>query len=230
MKPSTKAIAQNTKSFTSRYQMKGSTAAVYICATCRASKPADGFHADKKRPSGLCAACKECAIAKSRAWYLANKDRASIRNKTTYAANREKYKAKQAAYYKANHAKALAYMAKRRRNNAETVNAHINRWRENNWARVLANVRNYKARKRRADGRHSGDDIKRMFIEQSGLCAACRLVLTKFHVDHVMPLILGGSNDRSNLQLLCPTCNASKGGKHPATWRPKTITGAEHGR
>ena len=29
------------------------------------------------------------------------------------------------------------------------------------------------------------------------------------------PLALGGSNDKANLQLLCPTCNAKKSAKHP---------------
>ena len=37
----------------------------------------------------------------------------------------------------------------------------------------------------------------------------------KYHVDHRMPLSLGGSNYPDNLQLLCPTCNLSKSATHP---------------
>lgn len=33
--------------------------------------------------------------------------------------------------------------------------------------------------------------------------------------DHIMPMDLGGSNDASNLQLLCQSCNSSKHAKHP---------------
>ncbi|MCK8788014.1 HNH endonuclease, partial [Roseomonas sp. NAR14] len=40
------------------------------------------------------------------------------------------------------------------------------------------------------------------------------------HVDHYVPLALGGSNDRSNLRLLHAACNLSKGARHPI----------EHGR
>jgi 5-methylcytosine-specific restriction endonuclease McrA len=35
------------------------------------------------------------------------------------------------------------------------------------------------------------------------------------HVDHILPLALGGDNRRKNIQLLCPTCNLSKGAHHP---------------
>jgi 5-methylcytosine-specific restriction endonuclease McrA len=37
----------------------------------------------------------------------------------------------------------------------------------------------------------------------------------RFHVDHIMPLALGGSNAPSNIQLLCAPCNLRKSAKHP---------------
>jgi len=40
------------------------------------------------------------------------------------------------------------------------------------------------------------------------------------HVDHVIPRRLGGTDELSNLQLLCRTCNLSKGGRFFST--PKT--------
>ncbi|MGI0491694.1 HNH endonuclease [Alkalinema pantanalense CENA528] len=33
---------------------------------------------------------------------------------------------------------------------------------------------------------------------------------TKLEIDHIIPLANGGSNDLSNLQTLCRTCNAQK--------------------
>ena len=40
-------------------------------------------------------------------------------------------------------------------------------------------------------------------------CQSCgkRQTETKLHIDHVVPLAKGGSNDISNLQVLCSLCN-----------------------
>jgi hypothetical protein len=76
-------------------------------------------------------------------------------------------------------------------------------------------VRNRKARKLNAGGEHNIADIQRLFILQKGKCVVCRTKLTKYHVDHIMPLSLGGGNGPGNLQLLCPSCNLSKHSKHP---------------
>ena len=43
-----------------------------------------------------------------------------------------------------------------------------------------------------------------------------------YHVDHIQPLALGGSNDKANLQLLCPTCNLRKSAKHPVDFMRET--------
>lgn len=72
-----------------------------------------------------------------------------------------------------------------------------------------------RARKLAAGGTHTAADIKRLYELQRGKCAACRCDLKKYHVDHVIPLSGGGSNDRLNLQLLCQTCNQRKGARDP---------------
>ena len=45
-----------------------------------------------------------------------------------------------------------------------------------------------------------------------GCCEACGVSIrtTQIDVDHIVPRALGGSNDISNLQALCRTCNAQK--------------------
>lgn len=44
-----------------------------------------------------------------------------------------------------------------------------------------------------------------------GTCQACGQ--PGEHVDHVVPRRLGGTDELSNLQLLCKQCNLSKGGR-----------------
>lgn len=52
---------------------------------------------------------------------------------------------------------------------------------------------------------------------QGWKCAVCAVDLKKtgHHKDHTIPLALGGEHAPHNIQLLCPTCNLSKGAKDP---------------
>lgn len=61
-------------------------------------------------------------------------------------------------------------------------------------------------------------DIMSLSRLQKDRCAECRKRRKALTVDHKVPLYLGGSNHRSNLQLLCLTCNSRKGRKDPIAW------------
>jgi 5-methylcytosine-specific restriction endonuclease McrA len=90
------------------------------------------------------------------------------------------------------------------------------RYWENNRERKRDYRRNRKALTRGGVGKHRLEDIVALSQFQRGRCAYCRIKLTdKFHVDHIMPLKLGGSNERSNLQLTCGSCNHKKNAAHP---------------
>ena len=68
----------------------------------------------------------------------------------------------------------------------------------------------------RTRGSHTPADLADILRAQRGKCAYCRQKIGKRrHVDHIMPLALGGTNDRGNLQLLCPSCNRTKSATHP---------------
>ena len=43
--------------------------------------------------------------------------------------------------------------------------------------------------------------------------------LLPLHVDHVVPRSLGGSNDLTNLQVLCKACNLGKGNRDQTDFR-----------
>lgn len=94
---------------------------------------------------------------------------------------------------------------------------HTSEWGKRNpekkqLARIL-----YRAKKINALGVLSIGLRNLLFAHQKGLCACCKIDLskTKAHLDHIYPLASGGSNDDSNMQLLCQGCNCSKGSKDP---------------
>lgn len=56
--------------------------------------------------------------------------------------------------------------------------------------------------------------LVRVLVEKDGkVCAICARLLSTIHLDHIVPLSRGGTNDMSNLRLLCPRCNLSKGSR-----------------
>lgn len=89
-------------------------------------------------------------------------------------------------------------------------------WKRNHPKTRLANEHARRARKASVGGRFNAQDILRLFVFQHSRCAVCSCDISKsYHIDHVLPIKHGGSNDRLNLQLLCESCNLHKAGKHP---------------
>lgn len=76
-----------------------------------------------------------------------------------------------------------------------------------------------RAREANAGGSFTRLDVERIYALQKGRCANCRKLLGSiFHRDHREPLSKGGSNDASNIDLLCPRCNLSKKDREPHVW------------
>lgn len=97
------------------------------------------------------------------------------------------------------------------------------RYRLTNPEVIKARRQRRRARQFAAGGSFTADDVKQIYKDQKGLCngCACDLQQSGYHADHIMPLILMGSNNKENIQLLCPKCNFSKGGMTPTSWREK---------
>ncbi len=76
-----------------------------------------------------------------------------------------------------------------------------------------------RARLRNAQGSHTAQDIQEQHKRQKGKCYWCGSKLPKrYHIDHVIPLSRGGSNDASNLVIACQKCNLSKHDRLPHEW------------
>ena len=133
-------------------------------------------------------------------------------------ANPEIYAASAIAWRKKNAEKLKAYEANRYRADAgrrEQIRQLSLEWKKAHPEERRTSVRNRRARLK-AGGVLSKFIEKHLMVFQNGKCPVCKCDITKrFHLDHIVPVSKGGKNEDSNVQLLCPPCNQSKGGKMP---------------
>ena len=183
---------------------------------------------------------RQYQAAWQKAWRLANPEKARAIQAAHYAANPEKARAKASAWAKANRDKCNAAKKRQYAANGKKIRAVKNAWNAAhpekararalawyyaNKERVKAHVRNRKARIRSSDGHHTAEDIQKIWDRQKHKCAVknCTHPIAssgkhKYHVDHIKPVIRGGSNDPFNLQLLCAPCNLKKHDKDEYEW------------
>ena len=156
----------------------------------------------------------------SKAYYEANKESLKEYNKSYREANKERIKENKK---ESNKAYRESHKEKIKDNNKSYREANKDKIKEREKAYQQANKdnrnichRNRRARKRNAEGSHTSADIQQLLTLQRKKCAVCHTSITKgYHVDHVIPLAMNGSNGKDNLQLLCAPCNLSKSAKHP---------------
>ena len=111
------------------------------------------------------------------------------------------------------------------------VNAANRKWREANkdkvkatsakWAAAHPESRRIRDQNRRAKKRANGGVLSKgitakLFALQKGKCPCCGKRLgDDYHLDHKIPIALGGKNEDCNVQLLRKQCNQQKHIKHP---------------
>jgi len=133
------------------------------------------------------------------------------------AANKEKLKNKCAKWYSENTEHAKIYAAKWKSENLEKWKIYMARWLKENPEYIVIREQNRRARKIANGGKLSKGIRDKLFNLQRGKCACgCGQDLgDNFHLDHIMPLALGGANEDWNMQLLTAKCNLQKHAKHP---------------
>jgi len=145
--------------------------------------------------------CKACALKRNTAWANANPNKARIYKATWASANPERNKAAKLAWTAANLERKKVINAAWQKANPETRRAY---------------GQNYRASKRASGGVLSQGLSAKLFKLQRGKCPCCNQSLgADFHLDHIIPIALGGANTDDNIQLLRQRCNNQKSAKHP---------------
>lgn len=150
--------------------------------------------------NGKSVRCKECQKRLVAEYVSRNLDKVKERSAKWHEKNKAKNNARSAAYHVLN---------------AEKIRERHKQWSKDNPEHCCRNSHNRRAKKLSIGGVLSNNLSEKLLILQKGRCACCRDQLKKYHLDHIMPLALNGSNTDDNMQLLCPVCNHQKHAKHP---------------
>lgn len=170
---------------------------------------------------------KEKELARGKLYVEANRDRILENKKKNHRQNAAVEKEQKAKWYADRKEERIAYSVGWMRRNPGRHEA----WKAKNKDKVrAARIRRYarnprlgsiyfhnrKARVTRNGGSLSKGIAKKLLVLQKGKCACCRMPLGgDYHLDHIMPLALGGRNEDSNMQLLRKKCNLQKHARHP---------------
>lgn len=187
------------------------------CSKCGNEKTIECFAAHRTTRDRLRPECKACHNLAATQWQRANKEKVAARDKRYKERNRDKLNARRREYYAKAHSKVRATMNAWVEKNREKVRQKTRQWQHENKEKYLAIMRMVNAGRRFAEVTKANKPkiIEQLKVNQKGKCAACRCVLERFHIDHIMPIKRGGTNDPDNLQLLCVTCNCRKKDRHP---------------
>jgi 5-methylcytosine-specific restriction endonuclease McrA len=174
--------------------------------------------------------CRECAKIKykkhhyknienrnksARQAHWKNREQRLAYKKQYRDAKKEAIRKKKAEWDKKNADHRAEYIQK----NKESIRARMKIYTKNNIEKVKAIGRNRRARILGGGGKHTPEQIKDMLEKQKKKCINCKKsIAKKYHIDHIMPVAKGGSNDIKNIQLLCPPCNHKKNAKDPIKW------------
>jgi hypothetical protein len=203
----------------------GTGPSMKTCTGCREDKPLDEFNARKGSRDGLQFRCKECRSAyrqanrdriaeRQRVYQQANRDRIAEYQRAHQQANSEQIAERKRAHYQANRKQIAERHRAYRQANREHIAERERAYRQAN--------RNAVSHRRRARLRFAVPQRWRVHDIIPFACYWCGANLRAYgaisHVDHVMPIALGGPADSSNEVSSCSSCNLSKSDKHPLVW------------
>ena len=189
---------------------------IKTCTKCKVVKPFTEFWKEKLGRYGLMSQCKLCRNAVNAAYYAENSGKNRARSEEWRKSNPEKVRENRVSWRSANIEKVRADGAAYRARNQEKNKARCAKWYMENPEKKRIYDHNRRARKKNNGGKLSSDLTSRLYKLQRGKCPCCNLPLCEnYHLDHIMPLALGGTNIDNNMQLLRQHCNNQKAAKHP---------------
>lgn len=175
-----------------------------VCTRCLTGKPADAFHKDASRPSGLFPQCRDCCRSAKRAMYRSDRPKAVAEKRCSKC-------------------RLIKLAAEFHRNKSQLngcssyckacVKAHVKSFYRRNPDGFKDRASLRKARKRTATVERVSR--REVYRRGDGACYMCRkpIEFENMHLEHVIPLSRGGEHSYRNCRPSCESCNLRKGSK-----------------
>lgn len=181
------------------------------CARCkRDNLGRDDFHF---RPNGTIHSwCKNCL----KQWRKENPER--VREVDLRSKRKPESRRRQKVYFHLHHLRNRQKNNEkcrewRRRNHARNAES-IRRWIENNPGRVPEYAKRRAERERNAPGSITNEEAQELKEKYGSRCLACGKHESELshplQLDHIVPVIFGGSHSFENRQPICKPCNSRK--------------------
>lgn len=175
---------------------------------------------------------KERRKASWKKWREKNREQLLAKARERYAADPEKEKDRHKKWASKSLKHLRKYEQKRYQENPERKKIQVRNWRRRNPEEAAMVSARYAKRnpdiirecarvgmmrRRSAAGKILPSDIREIRHMQKGRCAYCRVKVKgrNENVDHIIAIKNGGTNHRSNLQILCESCNKRKSWRDP---------------
>jgi 5-methylcytosine-specific restriction endonuclease McrA len=198
-----------------------------VCRDCGVEKDLADFYENAEMADGHLNHCKVCVrsrVQKYRREHLEQyaqyeKARANLPHRVEARRRYQEKHREQLSEYKkkwaANNTELVAaskldYYERKR----EEIIARSKKWAEDNPEKIARaktdNRRKRRAAKHASRGSFTADEFKALCESHDNKCLACGDGEAALEADHVVPLTEGGSDDISNIQPLCGSCNRKK--------------------
>ncbi len=183
-----------------------------VCTKCKEWK--DRFRSNKQTRDKLASWCRDCEAELARKTYAKNpeRDKENTRKYRAEHAEQERQRMKEynARYYEENKDRVIRRVKVYVQANPEKVEQTRKSYLSTPIGRANKQAAHHRRRslKMNAPGNYTATEWQALCSWFGDKCLKCGNA--EITIDHVIPLIKGGSNAIDNLQPLCMSCNSSK--------------------
>jgi 5-methylcytosine-specific restriction endonuclease McrA len=181
------------------------------CSMCGEVVSFDEMSSHSRKRFGIDKICKKCNAKKTREYNEKFPDKKREMNKRYYDNNKEALLGKAKEYYGSNKETLLEKSKEYYSKNKEKIKVRVAEYRKTPKGKVVKINSSNKRREKEKQGSINSDDLifLRENINSCEICG-CELNDSNVHLDHIIPLSIGGAHRINNVRYICSSCNLQR--------------------